>query len=102
MALNEQDVVRIAQLARIALPADQRPHAHHALNNMLHIIEQLAAVDMTDVEPLAHPLFMHNAVALPMREDCVTDPPSDAARQALMQNAPQTWDGFFLVPKVVE
>jgi aspartyl-tRNA(Asn)/glutamyl-tRNA(Gln) amidotransferase subunit C len=102
MALNENDVARIARLARIELTPERRAHALQELNGMLHIIERLQQEDTTGVEPLAHPLSAHEDVALRLREDRVTESGTEAERQALMRNAPQARDGLFLVPKVLE
>ena len=58
-------------------------------------IEQLNEVNTDDVEPLAS-VTGH---ALPMREDVVSD--GDMAEK-VVQNAPESMSGFFVVPKVVE
>jgi aspartyl-tRNA(Asn)/glutamyl-tRNA(Gln) amidotransferase subunit C len=102
MALNEEDVARIARLARIELTPERRDRARQELNGMLHIIERLQAVDTEGVEPLAHPLSAHEDVALRLREDRATEAGTEAEREALMRNAPDARDGLFLVPKVLE
>ena len=43
MALNEQDVARIARLARIELTPGQIGRAQDDLNGILHLIERLQA-----------------------------------------------------------
>jgi len=58
-------------------------------------IEQLNEVNTDAVEPLAS-VTGH---ALPMRDDVVTD--GEIADQ-IVQNAPESMSGFFVVPKVVE
>jgi aspartyl-tRNA(Asn)/glutamyl-tRNA(Gln) amidotransferase subunit C len=102
MALNEEDVARIARLARIELTPERRAHALQELNGMLHIIERLQQEDTKGIEPLAHPLSAHEDVALRLREDSVTESGTENERQALMRNAPEARDGLFLVPKVLE
>lgn len=102
MALNEQDVARIARLARIELTSEQRGRAQEELNGILHLIERLQAVDTQGIEPLAHPLSAHEDVVLRLRADAVTEPSSEARRGELLANAPDTGDGLFLVPKVIE
>ncbi|WP_459616724.1 Asp-tRNA(Asn)/Glu-tRNA(Gln) amidotransferase subunit GatC [Bordetella sp. 2513F-2] len=102
MALNEQDVARIARLARIELTPGQRTRAQDELNGILHLIERLQAVDTQGVEPLAHPLSAHEDVALRLRPDTPTEPSSEARRAELLANAPDAADGLFLVPKVIE
>ncbi|AUL48657.1 asparaginyl/glutamyl-tRNA amidotransferase subunit C [Bordetella trematum] len=102
MALNEQDVARIARLARIELTPEQRGRAQDELNGILHLIERLQAVDTAGVEPLAHPLSAHEDIVLRLREDAVTEQASADQREALMANAPEQNAGLFLVPKVIE
>lgn len=102
MSLNEQDVARIARLARIDLPADRRAGAQAELNDLLHLIERLQAVDTQGVEPMAHPLSAHQEVALRLRADAVTETGGIERRDALTANAPVMAEGLFLVPKVVE
>jgi aspartyl-tRNA(Asn)/glutamyl-tRNA(Gln) amidotransferase subunit C len=102
MALNEEDIVRIARLARIELTAERRDRARHELNDILHLIERLQAVDTSGVEPLAHPLSAIDDVALRLRADAVTEAGSEARRAELMANAPEARDGLFLVPRVIE
>jgi aspartyl-tRNA(Asn)/glutamyl-tRNA(Gln) amidotransferase subunit C len=102
MALNEQDVARIARLARIELTPERRARALDELNGMLHIIERLQAVDTAGVEPLAHPLSAHEEVTLRLRDDVVLETGSEARRAELLANAPDTQGGLFLVPKVLE
>jgi len=102
MALNEQDVARIARLARIDLTPERRERARQELNGILGLIERLQAVDTQGVEPMAHPLSAHEEVVLRLREDEVTETPSETRRAELMANAPAARDGLFLVPKVIE
>lgn len=102
MALNEQDVARIARLARIELTPEQRARAQDELNGILHLIERLQSVDTQGVEPLAHPLSAHEDVVLRLRQDAVTEIASDERRAELLANAPEQSAGLFLVPKVIE
>ncbi|MBU4612432.1 Asp-tRNA(Asn)/Glu-tRNA(Gln) amidotransferase subunit GatC [Achromobacter sp. GG226] len=102
MTLNQDDVVRMARLARIAVAPDARAEVLDDLNHVFALIEQLQAVDTTGIEPLAHPLSAIAEVELRLREDAVTETASPEQRAALMANAPAAHDGLFLVPKVIE
>jgi aspartyl-tRNA(Asn)/glutamyl-tRNA(Gln) amidotransferase subunit C len=102
MALNEQDIIRIARLARIELGPEQRTRAQNKLNGILHLIERLQSVDTQGIEPLAHPLCAHEDIVLRLRDDIVTEPSSEARRAELLANAPDAQDGLFLVPKIIE
>ena len=102
MALTDQEVARIARLARLHLTPDQQAQAQTDLNKILGIIETLQSVDTQGVEPLAHPLASVSDVHLRLREDVVTEISSTERRTALMANASGASEGLFLVPKVIE
>ncbi len=102
MALTENDVTRIARLARLELASDARERVLKDLNGIFGLIEQLQAVDTTGVEPLTHPISAIEDVTLRLREDRVTEPSALEARESLLANAPAVQDGLFLVPKVIE
>jgi len=95
MALDTDDVKRIARLARISVPAEELSGLAKELNGLLDWVEQLKEVDTTGVEPMTSVV----AVTLPMREDVITD--GDVAEKVLA-NAPDRVRGYFAVPKVVE
>lgn len=96
MSIDENTVRKVARLARIALPDARVGDMAAELNGILAWIEQLQEVDVTDVQPMASAV---PDLALPMREDVVTDG-GDPVR--VLANAPKAEDGFFVVPKVVE
>ncbi len=95
MSVTNQDVKKVARLARIALPEDQVEPMTDELNNILNWIEQLGEVDVEGVEPMTSVV----ETSLPMREDVVTD---GDIQDKVLANAPKSEDGFFVVPKVVE
>ena len=95
MSVDAQTVRRIAHLARIAVADDEIPHLQAELNAILAFVEQLAAVDVSNIEPMTSVTPM----AMKKRPDIVTD--GEIAEQ-ILRNAPATQDGFFLVPIVVE
>ena len=95
MAVDAATVRRIAHLARIAVEDGEIEHLRGEINAILAFVEELSKVNVEGVEPMTSVTPMK----LLMREDKVTDG-GDAAR--VLANAPQTEDGFFVVPKVVE
>ena len=95
MAIDAATVRKVARLARIREDEDRLEPLAQELNGILAWIEQLNEVDTDGVEPMTSVV----AVALPMREDVVTEG-GDPAK--VLANAPKTVRGFFVVPKVVE
>ena len=95
MSVDADTVRRIAHLARIAVAADEVEHLRGELNAILAFVEQLSEVNVDGVEPMTSVLPME----MKQRADKVTD---GGIRDDLLENAPATEEGFFLVPKVVE
>ena len=95
MALDRATVQRIARLARIRVPDDEADHLADELSNILTWVEQLQEVDVEGVEPMTSVV----AMALPMRDDAVTD---GDCQDKVLANAPETAEGCFVVPKVIE
>ncbi|MBI1201403.1 MAG: Asp-tRNA(Asn)/Glu-tRNA(Gln) amidotransferase subunit GatC [Rhodopseudomonas sp.] len=95
MSVDAATVRRIAHLARIAVKEDEVAHLQGELNAMLAFVEQLSEVNVDGVEPMTSVTPM----AMKMRTDVVTDGDNP---EAVLANAPQSDDGFYLVPKVIE
>ena len=95
MALTLADVHRIAHLARIDIDAEAAADVHRKLEAIFGLINELLAVDTTGIEPMAHA----QDVALPLREDAVTESDQHALFQSV---APAVEDGLYLVPRVIE
>jgi aspartyl-tRNA(Asn)/glutamyl-tRNA(Gln) amidotransferase subunit C len=96
MSVDKSTVVRIAKLARIRVPDADLDGLADELNNILGWVEQLGEVDTDGVAPMAS---VAEGMTLRWRADAVTEGDS---RDALLANAPETRDGFFVVPKVIE
>jgi aspartyl-tRNA(Asn)/glutamyl-tRNA(Gln) amidotransferase subunit C len=89
------DVGYVAQLARLNLSPAEKELFQRQLSDVLHYIEKLRQVDVTQVEAATH--------AIPVLNVFREDEPHDwfTAEQALA-NAPRKSNNLFIVPKVVE
>ena len=65
------------------------------LNDILAMVDAMAAVDTTGITPMSHP----QEVTQRMREDRVTE---TGQRELFQSIAPAVEDGLYLVPKVIE
>jgi aspartyl-tRNA(Asn)/glutamyl-tRNA(Gln) amidotransferase subunit C len=100
MSLDLSDVKRLAMLAQLDLTEEQSLQTLEKLNGIFALVEKLKAVDTTGIEPLSHPIAIHQEnLALRLREDTVTEP---NCRDEYQNVAPETQDGLYLVPKVIE
>ena len=99
MALNSQDIARIANLARLELQPEESERMLAQINGFFEIVEKMRAVDTTGVEPLNHPVAAIRDIALRLRDDAASEA---IDREANLRNAPAAERGLFLVPKVIE
>jgi aspartyl-tRNA(Asn)/glutamyl-tRNA(Gln) amidotransferase subunit C len=95
MSVDKDTVRRIARLARLAVPENRLGPLAGELNGIFQWVEMLGAVNVDGVPPMTSVV----AQKLKWRQDKVTE---GGAAGALMQNAPEGEDHFFVVPKVVE
>lgn len=95
MSLSNDDVKKIAHLARLALTEQESKDFAGSLSQIFGLIEQMNAVDTSGIEPMAHP----SDAGLRLREDVVTEKDQREDFQTL---APATEAGLYLVPKVLE
>ena len=95
MAINKGVARRVAHLARIEVAESDLDGVARELSAIIDLMDRLAAVDVEGVEPM----FSVTPMAAHWREDAVND---GGRRDDILANAPETRDGFFAVPKVVE
>lgn len=99
MSITLDDVRKVARLAQLELAPNEAAQTLTHLNNIFTLVDQMAAVDTTGVEPLSHPIAMIQAMQQRLRVDAVTETDQ---RTANMANAPQQQADLFLVPKVID
>ena len=85
----------LQQLGRIRLTPEEQEKTMKDLGSILGYIDKLNELDTAGVEPMSHAFGRTNV----FREDEFTN---DDMRDAILQNAPESKDGAFLVPKTVE
>ena len=95
MAIEQDEIEKIAELARIRIGDEQIGQVTQRITEILQMVDQLQAVDTQDVEPMANPL---DATAR-LRADAVTEIDRREAFQAI---APAVENGLYLVPKVID
>jgi aspartyl-tRNA(Asn)/glutamyl-tRNA(Gln) amidotransferase subunit C len=99
MSLSDDQVRRIARLARLDIAQHEVQPVLERLNRVLGLVEQMQAVDTAGIEPMAHPLDALLPQGQRLRPDEVTEKDQREACQAI---APAVDQGLYLVPKVVE
>lgn len=95
MSITQEEVKKIAKLARFAYSQEDIEIAQKELNGIMHWVDQLAQVDTQGVENYTD-LATHS---MPEREDVVCD---GGYVTQVLANAPDQAHGMFSVPKVIE
>jgi aspartyl-tRNA(Asn)/glutamyl-tRNA(Gln) amidotransferase subunit C len=95
MSLSPDQVAWIAHLARLDLAPADRERMAHQLSAILVYFDQLSRVNTDGVEPMAHPLTVHNV----FRAD---EPQPSLTVDEALANAPDRRGDYFGVPAILD
>ncbi len=95
-----EDVERVAELANLELTPEESGTMLHDLNAILDHVAHLNELDTTGVTPLAQVGELSGAGGVSVLRSDERRPSLD--RSLVMQQAPETDQAFFKVPKVIE
>lgn len=95
MTLDKSTVQTIARLARLNVDDSEIDKYQSELSNILELVEQMDAINTDGIEPMTHPFD----ATLRLRDDVVTEKNKREQYQAV---APDTENGLYLVPKVID
>ncbi|GAB1258338.1 Asp-tRNA(Asn)/Glu-tRNA(Gln) amidotransferase subunit GatC [Aurantivibrio plasticivorans] len=93
--MDQSELEKLAHLARIDVADDVLEDAARSITDVLALVDQLQSANTDGVAPMAHPQDAQQR----LRADDVTEPNCRDAYQAI---APQTEEGLYLVPKVID
>jgi aspartyl-tRNA(Asn)/glutamyl-tRNA(Gln) amidotransferase subunit C len=91
MAITRDEVLHVARLARLELSDDEVERFTEQLSAILEAVAKVSELDLSEVEPTAHPLDLVNVWTEDVPRPCL---PRDEA----LANAPEREAGFFKVP----
>ncbi len=94
MALTREEVLHVAQLARLSLGPEEIAVFTRQLNDILTYVQKLQELDTRGIPPLAHVVPIFNA----FKEDEVR---AGLSRDQALDNAPAREEGNFVVPRVI-
>ena len=89
------DTAYVANLARMYLSDEEVARFQPQLEQVVQYVAKLQELDVSDIEPTSHAQPLTNV----LREDGVREGLTNARAMA---NAPESIQGQFLVPKIVE
>ena len=93
--LDQATVRKVASLARLRISDAELEKYGQQLNKIMGFVAQLEEVNTDNVAPLPSPVD----IPLRRRDDVITD---GGRQAAILANAPEAVEGFFVVPKVIE
>jgi aspartyl-tRNA(Asn)/glutamyl-tRNA(Gln) amidotransferase subunit C len=91
MAISREQVLHVAQLARLALAEEEVERLGEQLGAILEAVSKVSELDLSGVEPTSHPLDLVNVWA-------GDEPRPSLPLEAAFANAPEEEDGHFRVP----
>jgi aspartyl-tRNA(Asn)/glutamyl-tRNA(Gln) amidotransferase subunit C len=95
MAVDKNTVAQIAKLARIKVDDAQQEALTKELSNILGWIDELGELDTEGVQPMTSVVEVQHS----LRKDAVKD---GDRQDDILKNAPESKQGYFVVPRVVE
>ena len=93
--ITRDEVEHVARLARLAITPDEAERLTHELAGILEHAADVAALDLADIPPTAHPLPLVNV----LRRDEVR---ATLPRDEVLAAAPAAEDGRFRVPRILD
>jgi aspartyl-tRNA(Asn)/glutamyl-tRNA(Gln) amidotransferase subunit C len=94
MKITREEVLKVADLARLEIPDASIDRMAVQIGEILEYVDALNRVNTAGVVPTSHAVFMET----PFRED---EEKVQLDREAALANAPETEDGNFVVPKII-
>jgi len=91
MAIEREDVLHVARLARLELRAEEVDQLTRELGAILDAVGKVSELDLADVPPTSHPLDVVNVWA----DD---EPEPSLSLEDALANAPAVEAGLFRVP----
>lgn len=98
MPINESDIAKVAQLAHLEITAEELKTFAPQIAEIVTYVEQLNALDTSNVEPSLGGLTPEGEKTDSFREDVVTQ---SLGQKVALEEAPDPASGYFRVPKVL-
>ncbi|MDA9093445.1 Asp-tRNA(Asn)/Glu-tRNA(Gln) amidotransferase subunit GatC [Nitrosomonadales bacterium] len=95
MKFDNDEIKKIAHLARINIDENEANKVSEKLEGILRLIDQMTQVNTDSIEPMAHALD----ITQPLREDKVTEVD---IREKSLKLSNETDQSLFIVPRVIE
>ena len=91
MAISREEVLHVADLARLALTEEELERLGEQLGAILEAVGKVSELDLSGVEPTSHPLELTNVWG-------ADEPRPSLPLEDALANAPEREESFFRVP----
>ena len=95
MSIKKSEIAYISSLSKLKMEDIEIENFTRQISDILDMIQQFEKVNTDDIEPMAHPLNMNQR----LRMDVVTE---ENQRDLYQENAVESEQGFYKVPKVID
>ena len=95
MKINENDIQKVAKLARLELSGEESEEFSRQLNDIIEYVEKINELDTSDVKPADHIIELSNV----FREDTVQ---KSIDTSEIEKMAPSFRNGHIVVPRIIE
>ena len=93
--ITREEVAHLARLARLELKPEELEHFAGQLDDIIGAVARVSEVADQDVPPTSHALPLSNVFREDVEGECL---PQEKA----LSTAPETEDGRFKVPRIIE
>ncbi len=94
--IDEATIVKLEQLARLKLSAQERSKISSDLSSIIDMFDRLNEVDTENVEPLRH---INRDIINRLREDQID---GELSQEQALTNVSNNKDGYIAVPKFLK
>lgn len=96
MTVDDKLIEKLAKLSSLEISDERKEGLKSELADIINFVENLNEIDVSDIEAT----FSTIEGGTPLRED---EPSQNLERaKAILENAPKSEDGYFVVPKIIE
>jgi aspartyl-tRNA(Asn)/glutamyl-tRNA(Gln) amidotransferase subunit C len=95
MKINENDIQKVAKLARLELSGEESEEFSRQLNDIIEYVEKINELDTSGVKPADHIIELSNV----FREDTVQ---KSIETSEIEKMAPSFRNGHIVVPRIIE
>ncbi len=95
--INKQTIKQVAKLANIPVFEQESVDLAQAFQDTLKVVDKLKKIDVTNLEPTHQVTGLTNVT----RPDVVI-PEQMLSQQQALANAKKTYQGYFVVPRILE